>query len=397
MDSHQATEQLLGYVYQIRYALYYLLTQEDERAQISVEKFDDIAVSYDGIVDTLVQLKHHVKTTGDLTDASADLWRTIKVWIDAVKQDENILDTTRFLIITTAIAPKNTAAYHLKDDTDKRNVEMAYTILKQVALTSKNQAHKSYYQAFNGLGEDGGKKLLENITVIDNESNILDVENGIKNQIKYCCLPQYKNMVYERLEGWWNKNIIQALCSEQPVFMTQFQVNSLLVELGQQYAPDNLPIDIEDFSDEELSKLGAEDLLFYKQLKLIYLGNKSLQIAVRDYYRAFKQRANWVRNDLLYVNELDNYEQRLIDEWEHVFAEMEDDLIDYQDEITQNIKVRKAKTLYKEISGKDIRIRSRCSEPFVMRGSYHILANQLKIGWHIDFYERLKHLLTERR
>lgn len=62
------------------------MTQEDERAQISVEKFDDIVVSYDGIVDTLVQLKHHVKTTGDLTDASADLWRTIKVWIDAVKQ-----------------------------------------------------------------------------------------------------------------------------------------------------------------------------------------------------------------------------------------------------------------------------------------------------------------------
>ncbi len=90
MDSHQATEQLLGYVYQIRYALYYLLSQDDERAQISVEKFDDIAVSYDGVVDTLVQLKHHVKTTGDLTDASADLWRTIKVWIDAVKQDENI-------------------------------------------------------------------------------------------------------------------------------------------------------------------------------------------------------------------------------------------------------------------------------------------------------------------
>lgn len=397
MDSHQATEQLLGYVYQIRYALYYLLTQDDERAQISVEKFDDIAVSYEGVVDTLVQLKHHVKATGDLTDASTDLWRTIKVWIDTVKQDENILETTRFLIITTATAPKDTAAYCLKNDTDKRNIESAYTILKQVASTSKNQAHKTYYQAFNGLGEEVSKKLLGNITVIDKENNILDVENGIKNRIKYCCLPQYKNMVYERLEGWWNKNIIQALCSEQPVFMTQFQVNSLLVELGQQYAPDNLPIDIGEFSDMELSELGAEDMLFYKQLKLICLGNKSLQIAIRDYYRAFKQRANWVRNDLLYVNELDKYEQRLIDEWEHVFAEMEDDLTDYGDEITESIKVKKAKVMYKEINDKDIRIRPRCSEAFVMRGSYHILANQLKIGWHIDFYERLKHLLVERR
>lgn len=397
MDNHQVTEQLLGYVYQIRYALYHLLDQDDERAQISVEKFDDIAVSYEGKIDTLVQLKHHVKTTGDLTDASADLWRTIKVWIDVVNQDKNMIDTTHFLIITTAIAPEGTAAYYLKSDTDKRNVENAYIKLKEVAATSKNKAHKSYYQAFINLGENGCHKLLENITVIDKASNILDVENGIKNKIKYCCLPQYKNMVFERLEGWWNKKIIQALCSEEPVFMTQFQVNSFLVELGQQYAPDNLPIDIEDFSDEELNNLGAEDLLFYKQLKLICLGNRSLQLAVRDYYRAFKQRANWVRNDLLYVNELDNYERRLIDEWEHAFAEMEDDLSDYQDEITESIKVKNAKTLYKKISEKDIRIRSRCSEPFVMRGSYHILANQLKVGWHIDFYERLKHLLTEGR
>ena len=54
MDNHQVTEQLLGYVYQIRYALYHLLDQDDERAQISVEKFDDIAVSYEGKIDTLV-------------------------------------------------------------------------------------------------------------------------------------------------------------------------------------------------------------------------------------------------------------------------------------------------------------------------------------------------------
>lgn len=29
-----------------------------------------------------------------------------------------------------------------------------------------------------------------------------------------------------------------------------------------------------------------------------------------------------------------------------------------------------------------------------MRGSYHILANQLKIGWHVDFFDRLKQLLN---
>lgn len=64
-------------------------------------------------------------------------------------------------------------------------------------------------------------------------------------------------------------------------------------------------------------------------MELIHLGNRRIQVALRDYYRAFHQRANWVRNDLLFINELGLYEQRLIDEWEHCFAEMEDNLNEF--------------------------------------------------------------------
>ncbi len=45
-----------------------------------------------------------------------------------------------------------------------------------------------------------------------------------------------------------------------------------------------------------------------------------MKIALRDYYRAFNQHSNWFRNNLIYPNELEKYEQRLIDEWKHAFA-----------------------------------------------------------------------------
>lgn len=93
---------------------------------------------------------------------------------------------------------------------------------------------------------------------------------------------------------------------------------------------------------------------------------------------------------MLYVNELEEYEQRLIDEWEHAFASMEDDLDKCAEE---NEKIRKGRSLFSNIENKDIRIRPKCQDAFVMRGSYHMLANQLKVGWHIDFYDRLKKLL----
>ena len=83
----------------------------------------------------------------------------------------------------------------------------------------------------------------------------------------------------------------------------------------------------------------------------------------------------------------------MVSEWEYSFAEMQEFLEDYGDTITEKVKVSNGNDLFKFVQGKDLRIRDKCSEPFVMRGSYHILSNQLKVGWHTDFFERLKYLL----
>lgn len=43
MPSHDASEQMLGYLYQVRYALSLLLKNDNPNYQISIEKFDDVA------------------------------------------------------------------------------------------------------------------------------------------------------------------------------------------------------------------------------------------------------------------------------------------------------------------------------------------------------------------
>ena len=204
---------------------------------------------------------------------------------------------------------------------------------------------------------------------------------------------KYENLIYERLEGWWYKKAIEALCSEDPIFVTQNQVRSFIVSVSQEYSDENLPIDdFFDVDDLQENALSESEKILYEQLKLICLGSHRMQNALRDYYRAFKQRAAWVRNDLLYVNELEKYEKRLIDEWDHAFGEMQDDLAEIKS-LTEEEKAKAGRKLLSDIEKKDIRIRPKCEEAFVMRGSYHMLANKLKVGWHVDFFERLKGLL----
>lgn len=391
MSSHDASEQMLGYLYQVRYALALLLKNDNPNYQISIEKFDDVAFVENDIPKQLIQVKHHVKKYGDLTDMSTDLWRTLKVWIDIIIKSPNLVDDTDFLIITTADAPNNTAAYYLKENIN-RDIDKAYDILKKVCVESKSKGNKKYYEVFLKMDQNIIRNLISKIFVVDGTSNIINVEKDIRNRIRYSCVPKFENAILERLEGWWYAQAIKALCSDSPVFVNQNQVRFYISSLSKEYSDDNLPIDVLDVNLEEIEPSDNENILC-EQLKLLNFKSHRMQIVLRDYYRAFQQRANWVRNDLLYMNELEKYESELLDEWEHCFIEMEDDL-SICSNITENVKIEKGRKLFSELENKNFRIRPKCDSPFVMRGSYHILASRLRIGWHVDFEERLKYLLN---
>lgn len=397
MSTHQAVEQMLGYLYQVRYALFLLLDNDDEQTQISIEKFDDIAFSNDGDVpEMMLQLKHHTKSYGNLTDASTDIWRTIKVWIDFVKSDPSFLTSTKFLILTTAKAPEGTAANYLKPQSGvmDRDEKRAYNILKNVATTSTNVAHKKYYSEFISLGDEVAKKLVSSIYIIDGSSNIIDVRDDIIKIIRYGSLPKFEQKIFERLEGWWWDKCIEYLLSDKLVFVSQKQIRSIISSIRDEYTEDNLPINVPFLDEIEIKSLPENKRIFYEQLQLICLSNNRIKVAIRDYYRAFEQRANWVREDLLYINELGEYEERLLDEWQRLFFEMEEELDEYGELIEEKQKQKYGRSLFNRMQNIDIRIRPRCSDPFVMRGSYHILANRLLAGWHIDFDTRLRKLLT---
>lgn len=60
---------------------------------------------------------------------------------------------------------------------------------------------------------------------------------------------------------------------------------------------------------------------------------------------------------------------------------------------TEQEKIKAGKRLYSRVMDQDIRIRQAVNASYVMQGTYHHLANSLRIGWHIDFFEKLKYLL----
>jgi hypothetical protein len=78
MGKFSAADQAIGYLYQVRYALWLLLDGAEEH-ELVLEALDDIHLESQGTPIELLQTKHH-STKASLTNTSADLWKTIRVW-----------------------------------------------------------------------------------------------------------------------------------------------------------------------------------------------------------------------------------------------------------------------------------------------------------------------------
>jgi hypothetical protein len=136
---------------------------------------------------------------------------------------------------------------------------------------------------------------------------------------------------------------------------------------------------------------GYHDRLFVHQLRLIEIGNGRIFHAIRNFFRAFEHRSRWIREDLILVGDLERYEERLIEEWDILFQQMRDEL---GEEASKESKKIAAQTLYKWVeTATHPQIKPGVTEPSIARGTYHLLSDSQRVGWHLEFEQRLRQLL----
>ncbi|WP_094603568.1 hypothetical protein SPSIL_033700 [Sporomusa silvacetica DSM 10669] len=387
-----ATASALGYYYQIRYALFALLSGEMD-GEISLETMDDITFERDGSPIELIQTKHRISRTASLTDASTDLWKTLRIW--SCNLLDNSIDPNRvqLILVTTAHAPQGSIASMLGPV--HRNIEQALGRLRQVAAESDNQTNAPAYREFSRLTEAQQHLLLNAIKVMAVSPDIVDIVPQIRRQLALSTREQFIEPVYQRLEGWWFDRTIQCMRGTTSLRIPFSDVRTMINDISEQFREDNLPIDFMNLITPIEDPFEDSQRIFIEQLQLVAVSQPRISKAISDYYKAYQQRSRWIREDLLYVNELESYEQKLVDEWGRMFLIMQEDLAE---DASEDDKVRAGRSLYNWVDTQaNICIRRQCTEPYVMRGSYQMLASQLRVGWHTQFVERLQQLFIEAR
>lgn len=387
-NPYSAAASAAGYLFQCRYALLVALSHvnKDSGLELSIEKFDDVAFAKDGDPRDLIQTKHHLNRAGDLTDASGDLWRTLRAWSDAVVSDPSILRRVRFVLVTTAMAPAGSIASLLRPGTDRQD-NAAHDRLVAVANGSSSATNEPFYTAFLDLAEATRRALVRSIIVLDGAPNLTATGTQIADMVSMAAPGDKLPLFVERLEGWWWGRVCRALTRPEDAVIQIAEIEAKVDELREDFKRKALPVDMADAYPPDADAAAYDARPFIRQLQLVGVGGRRLDFAKRDYYRAFEQRSRWTREKLLFDGEISTYDRRLHEEWELRYEAMAEQLAGA---INESKLVEEGRELYgwAEQSAR-FPLRS-VVEMFLTVGSYHMLADRLKVGWHRDFDQRLR-------
>lgn len=387
---YSAAPSALGYLYQCRYALLEALRRlpEGERVCIGIETLDDVVFEAEGSAVEVLQTKHHINADATLTDASPDLWKTLRIWIEG-QADGSIPKDAQFFMVTTALCPAGTAAAYLRPE--GRDEEKALERLLHTASTSTSNTNAPAYEAFTSLDASGRERLVREMMVLDGSPPIEQLDEQLRQAVFYAVERGFLDPYLQRLEGWWYRRVLTHLADGDATPILGEELESEANRISAQFKQDNLPID-DDIMRATVDASGYMDRPFVEQLRLVGINQTRVLYAIKDYYRAFEHRSRWLREDLLYVGELDRYEERLVEEWDRLFQQMRDDL---GDSAAEQEMSSAAQVLYKWVeSGTHHPIRNSVTEPTIARGTYQMLADKLRVGWHLEFRERLQSLLS---
>lgn len=397
-DKFSAGEQGLGYIYQARLALLHLLQLPEDTA-VCLEKDDDIDfVTSDG-GKSLASLKH--KAVGDkLTDLSTDFWKSVNIWLLRYKRDGRAASNLRFFLFTTGTVSAHSFLARLLPDQPVASGDTATLAeLANAALTkSTSKLITPIALEFNELSATEKQDFLERILILDGSPRIVDIPTIIRDKHMRSIRREHREFVFQRLEGWWTDAVIKHLTGDMPEGIFGYEVSDKLSNFGEEYKTDNLPITFRGKVPAEEMNADTDPRLFVRQIREIGISSNRIRSAILDYYRAFEQRSAWARESLLVSGEVEEYEDRLAEEWNR-----------YKDVAFEKLSESSAEealceagvTLYNWAefeTGKieSLRIRARVTEPYVLRGSLHILADarpEPRVYWHPKFIERLRVVL----
>lgn len=388
--SPNADGSFLGFLFQIERALLWL-SEGSENGKIGIETNEDIVIQLkagDSIEAIYEQAKHAQKTNIPFSDQSVDLWKTLYNWIVAVQNGIVEINSSRFSAITNKILPKTRLIVKLSNASLSQKDSLL--LVKEELLTIAKKLPKSkqkYAKKILSCDPDLLNQIIDKITLSDGSFH--HNQNAFKKKLKENLSVGDKlpfDYIYKTLIGHITDHIIECWKKKTEAWLEVQAFNNLYNDLIVRYrsksflekATELLPINQNEIQSNKKGR-------YVEQLNIINCEEEEILEAIHDYLRAKSEKGR-------YAKEFEVPELR--------FIEYYDDLKKNWQTISRPKFKINANNLTREQMGYEVfystiqyKGKLNSQEPeqsYTYRGAYHHLANELEIGWHPDWEDKLK-------
>jgi hypothetical protein len=373
-----ATGQLFGYSLQFPRALLRLL-EAKPGSKVGVEVCGDVSVLFpEGII--LSEEDKSSLNNDTLADTSINLWKSFYNWIQAIETGELNPDNDKFILYTNHSVKTDSLVVQISE------AITAETIEKVIAISKEKTQHITEQQTLYRftdcvLNTKVGlfKKIIPQFELVsDNKAD--NVYDDIRLALRLKMINDENQVEYllESLTGWLQKTIMERIAAKLMAVISyeeyeqHFQALFRSIHNSQElldYAYSKMP------TDDVLSAAAKQEPVYVKQLEAIKSTQPEIIEAVSDYFRADTNRQKWIESGLIDETAMEDFEGRLVSFHQIVEKRFSITEKDRPEEERGKLVLLDCQQRSEKIADKEPPNRT-------IQGSYHVLSDEVKVGWH---------------
>lgn len=387
LTNHSAPGVSASFIYQFERALYWL-AMSPAGSSIGVETDDDVAVRGADKSLVLEQDKHSIREGAEpFGDRSKDLWNTLAIWIEALETGE-VADTTRFLMVTNKVLPECIAQQIGRAESEEE-ITACVAALEAAAKTPPQHIASHIERVLCPGSRTNLRKLISRCNLADASQATTGMELR-KKTLAQLQLPEWcltgADSIADELLGWLHKQALVAWQLNQPAWIQRDHfVNQLHAvidrrkrQIVRERAENLIPV-TEDKVGQEKGRP------FVKQLHLVTDDDDIVDRAIREFIRCNIEKSRLSVEGNVTDDDWTAFEAALLSRWDKIRARViRMKQAAPKEDIGFEIFTETTEAHREKLAGSDT------EQVYLTSGTYHRLADMVRVGWHPQFDELMK-------
>ncbi|MEC6748609.1 ABC-three component system protein [Marinilactibacillus sp. XAAS-LB27] len=386
---HSALGNALGYLYQFDRATYNLFQSKIDVIAVGIEDLDDVSIHKNNQNKVFEQDKSTINSGSPLADRSTSLWKTLHIWSEMILLEPEILEKAEFHLVTSGQVSDKSLVKRINDSREEKTADKIIDDIEYMSKTLRTELIP-YWKTIEKLNRRALTDMIMKISVFDKVCPEFggDIE---KIQIFRAFDRNAKIALFDQMNGWVKRKIIEAATSNQPSRILREEFDKELKGQVKRINVARLSALVAPY-EQQVDTSNYESHGFVKQLDWINLDENTIREAIIDYNHAHETRLSWTDDGVVSETTLSIYQRDLEKTWKIAMKRACRMNLE-TDELTGleclDLTLEKDSFIHNEIMPKSI-----------TSGNFHALAHftakeEPLIGWHPNYKILLKGLLEQ--